>query len=188
MSEKSILSDIDQTRSSFSNVDSVFNALSNIDKEMAILSTIENVRETGTFIDERAEAMKVSKSAVVAYKADWHKKLTLPFACLIFFFIGAPLGAIIRKGGLGTPSVISVLFFVIWYVISLFGEKLVEGLVVHPIIGMWASSYILLPIGILLTYKAATDSVMMNLETYTESVKYTFKKIKRIFSFKKIKR
>jgi len=188
LSEKSILSDIDQTRSPFSNVDSVFNALSNIDQEMAILNTIENVRETGTFIDERAEAMKVSKSAVVAYKADWHKKLTLPFACLIFFFIGAPLGAIIRKGGLGTPSVISVLFFVIWYVISLFGEKLVEGLVVHPVIGMWASSYILLPIGILLTYKAATDSGMMNLETYTESAKNTFKAIKRFFSFKKIKK
>jgi len=185
LSDKSILSDISHAQL-FLNVDSVFNALDNIDKEIAILSTIENVKETGAFIDERAEAMKVSKGAVIGYKADWHKKLTLPFACLIFFFIGAPLGAIIRKGGLGTPSVISVLFFVIWYVISLFGEKLVEGTVVHPVIGMWASSYILLPIGVLLTYKAATDSGMMNLETYTESVKNAFKAINRFFSFKKI--
>jgi lipopolysaccharide export system permease protein len=60
------------------------------------------------------------------YEIDWHKKLTLPFACLVFFFIGAPLGAIIRKGGLGTPSVISIFFFVVWYVISLSSEKLVE--------------------------------------------------------------
>ena len=184
LSDKNIVSN-NNIKSNTFNVDSIFNALSNIDQEIVLMNTIENVRETSTFIDERAEAMTVSKGAVIGYKADWHKKLTLPFACLIFFFIGAPLGAIIRKGGLGTPSVISVLFFVIWYVISLFGEKLVEGNVVHPIIGMWASSYILFPIGVLLTYKAATDSGMMNLDTYTESVKNAFKALNRFFNKKK---
>ncbi len=184
LSGKDIVTETERTNNSF-NVDSVFNALNDMDQEIAIMNTIENVKETSNFIDERADAMALSKSAVIGYKADWHKKLTLPFACLIFFFIGAPLGAIIRKGGLGTPSVISVLFFVIWYVISLFGEKLVEGNVVHPVIGMWASSYLLFPIGVLLTYKAATDSGMMNIETYTENIKNAFKAIARFFSFKK---
>ncbi len=103
---------------------------------------------------------------VKRYEVDWHKKLTLPFACLVFFFIGAPLGAIVRKGGLGTPAVISIFFFVVWYVISLSGEKLVEEDLISSIAGMWASSYILLPVGIFLTYKASTDSVIMNVETY----------------------
>jgi lipopolysaccharide export system permease protein len=97
---------------------------------------------------------------------EWNKKFTLPFGCLVFFFIGAPLGAIIRKGGLGTPAVISILFFVIYYVISISGQKLVEEDVVGTFAGMWASSYILLPIGIFLTYKATTDSVIMNFDTY----------------------
>ena len=115
------------------------------------------------------------------YEADWHKKLTLPFACLIFFFIGAPLGAIIRKGGLGTPSVISVFFFVVWYVISMSAEKMVQGNVVSTVVGMWASSYLLLPIGIFLTYKAANDSAIMSIDTYIEN-------IKKIFSFRRKKK
>jgi len=105
---------------------------------------------------------------------DWYKKLTLPFACLIFFFIGAPLGAIIRKGGLGTPAVISIFFFVIWYVISITAEKMFEEGLVSSIAGLWASSYILLPIGIFLTYKASNDSYILNLDIYTAF----FRKIK----------
>ena len=98
----------------------------------------------------------------------------MSFACIVFFLIGAPLGAIIRKGGLGTPAVISIFFFVVYYVISISGQKLVEEDVVGTFEGMWAASYILLPIGIFLTYKATTDSVIMNIETYL----LFFKKIK----------
>ena len=90
----------------------------------------------------------------------------MSFACLVFFFIGAPLGAIIRKGGLGTPAVISIFFFVIYYVISISAQKLVEEDIVGTFAGMWAASYILLPIGIFLTYKATTDSVILNIDTY----------------------
>jgi lipopolysaccharide export system permease protein len=90
----------------------------------------------------------------------------MSFACLVFFFIGAPLGAIIRKGGLGTPSVISIFFFVIYYVISISCQKLVEENVIGTFAGMWAASYILLLIGTFLTYKATTDSVIMNIDTY----------------------
>jgi lipopolysaccharide export system permease protein len=100
------------------------------------------------------------------FEMEWHRKFTLSFACFIFFFIGAPLGAIIRKGGLGMPVVISVLFFVLYYVIDISAQKFVKELVLPPFPGMWISSFILLPMGIFLTYKATTDSVIMNTETY----------------------
>ena len=100
------------------------------------------------------------------YAIALHKKFTLSFACLVFFFIGAPLGAIIRKGGLGTPLVISVLFFIVYYIIDNFGYKLArEG--VWPIVeGIWLSSFIIFPIGVFLTYKAATDSAIFNVDMY----------------------
>ena len=100
----------------------------------------------------------------------------MSFACLVFFFIGAPLGAIIRKGGLGTPAIISILFFVIYYVISMTGQKLAEENEISMFAGMWAASYILLPIGVFLTYKATTDSAIMNIDTYLS----VFKKINEV--------
>ncbi len=100
------------------------------------------------------------------YEMEWHRKFTLSFACFIFFFIGAPLGAIIRKGGLGMPTVVSVLFFVLYYVIDISAQKFVRELVIPAFPGMWISSFILLPLGIFLTYKATTDSAIMSTETY----------------------
>ncbi len=100
------------------------------------------------------------------YEMEWHRKFTLSFACFIFFFIGAPLGAIIRKGGLGMPVVVSVLFFVLYYVVDISAQKFVRELIIPAFPGMWISSFILLPLGIFLTYKATTDSVILNIETY----------------------
>jgi lipopolysaccharide export system permease protein len=148
------------------NPDELFNSLSVEDKRTVLLRGIEDLKDATNFLTGKAETMKVQIRSIKRYEIDWHKKLTLPFACLVFFFIGAPLGAIIRKGGLGTPSVISIFFFVVWYVISISCEKLVEEDLVGTITGMWASSYILLPVGIFLTYKASTDSVIMNIDTY----------------------
>jgi len=144
----------------------VYDSLSVNDKRLAIDKGIENLNDATTFLAMKSESMKILIRYIKRYEVDWHKKLTLPFACLVFFFIGAPLGAIIRKGGLGTPAVISILFFIVWYVITLSGEKMVEENLVSSITGLWASSYILLPIGIFLTYKASTDSVIMNIDTY----------------------
>jgi lipopolysaccharide export system permease protein len=98
------------------------------------------------------------------HAVEWHRKFTLSFACLIFFFIGAPLGAIIRKGGLGTPVVVSVLLFIVYYIIDTMGIKMARENVWEVWQGMWLSSFVLLPIGIFLTYKAATDSVLLNFD------------------------
>ena len=102
------------------------------------------------------------------------KKFALSIACLIFFFIGAPLGALIRKGGLGTPAIISVLFFVAYWVIDISGVKLARDGAVSPFSGVFFSSYVLLPTGLYLTWKAINDSAIFNMD----AIKSLFRKIK----------
>ncbi len=104
-------------------------------------------------------------------KIEWHRKISLPVSILIFFLIGAPLGAIIRRGGLGLPVVVSVIFFVIYYVISLTGEKMAKEGTWDAIYGMWISSFILTPIAIYLTYKATNDSALLDTDWYAGKIK-----------------
>lgn len=113
------------------------------------------------------------KRRINQHSMEFHRKFTLSFAVLIFFFIGAPLGAIIRKGGLGMPVVVSVLMFILYYIVSMTGEKSAREDVWAMAMGMWFSSGIFLPIGIWLTYKAVRDSAIMSAETYVQ----LFKKI-----------
>ena len=109
---------------------------------------------------------------------EFQKKFTLSAACLALFLIGAPLGAIIRKGGLGLPVVVSVVFFLIFYIISTIGEKAVKDGDLSPIIGSWISIAIITPIGMFLSYKAATDSVIFDMELYKRFFNRVFKKRK----------
>ena len=104
-------------------------------------------------------------------KIEWHRKISLPVSILIFFLIGAPLGAIIRRGGLGLPVVVSVIFFVIYYVISLTGEKMAKEGTWDAIYGMWISTFILTPIAVYLTYKATNDSALLDTDWYAGKIK-----------------
>lgn len=99
---------------------------------------------------------------------EWHRKFTFPAACLIFFIIGAPLGAIIRKGGLGMPVIASVLFFIIYYIIDTFGQNMTKEESVPVWLGMWLSSLLLLPIGLFLTYRSAQDSITINVDALAD--------------------
>lgn len=112
------------------------------------------------------EAYKVRR-----HLTEWHKKFTVSVACLMFFFIGAPLGAIIRKGGLGVPVVISVILFIFYYIIDNMGFKMARDGVWEAWEGMWLSTAVLTPMGIFLTYKAAKDSVILNADTYINALK-----------------
>ncbi|MBE5033015.1 LptF/LptG family permease [Gallalistipes aquisgranensis] len=112
------------------------------------------------------QSAKEALNQLYRYKVEWHRKMSLPVSIMIFFLIGAPLGAIIRKGGLGMPIVVSVLFFVIYYIISITGEKLAREGSWGSFAGMWISTFILLPISIFLTYKATNDSNLFNAEWY----------------------
>lgn len=121
------------------------------------------------------ENSKMGLNRLYLSKVEWHKKLSTPISILIFFLIGAPLGAIIRKGGLGMPIVVSVIFFVIYYIISISGEKMAKEGTWDAIAGMWISAYILTPIAIYLTYKANNDSAIFDRDLYIGVVKKLYK-------------
>ncbi|MEO6317043.1 MAG: LptF/LptG family permease [Chitinophagaceae bacterium] len=97
---------------------------------------------------------------------EWHRKFSLSFACLVLFLIGAPLGSIIRKGGIGTPLIFAVIFFVVFFLLNNYGEKFVKQDVLQPLVGMWLATFILLPVGIFLVFKAMRDSELFNQEFY----------------------
>jgi lipopolysaccharide export system permease protein len=129
------------------------------------LATARNVKKS---LEYHVKSLQTSEEYLAKHKIVWHRKFTLSFACLILFFIGAPLGAIIRKGGLGLPAVISVFLFILYHIISMIGEKSsLTGAMDVPV-GMWLSSVVLLPLGIFLTYKATTDSPLMDLEVWNK--------------------
>tara|TARA_B100000497_G_scaffold97550_1_gene109804 strand:- start:609 stop:1013 length:405 start_codon:yes stop_codon:yes gene_type:complete len=106
----------------------------------------------------KEEMLRFKFKDLIQYQLYMHQKFTLSVACLVLFFIGAPLGAIIKKGGFGWPMLLAVIFFVIYIVTSIMGEKTAEQLVLTPWQGMWLSTFLLLPIGIFLTWKAKNDS------------------------------
>jgi len=108
---------------------------------------------------------------ITLHKIEWHKKLSLSIACIVLFFIGAPLGSIIRKGGLGMPLVVALIFFMIFYLLNIFGEKFTKDHVFDPIIGMWLPVIVLSPVGFFLTYKAMHDSQLFNKEFYFRIIK-----------------
>ena len=107
-----------------------------------------------------------------------HEKFSLSIACLLFFFIGAPLGAIIRKGGLGLPIVISVVFFVIYYIITITSQRIAVAGDMPIFLGVWLSSIIILPIGIFLTFKATTDSALLDGESWKKTIRKIFRRNK----------
>jgi len=117
------------------------------------------------------------------HKIEYHRKYTLSLACLIFFFIGAPLGAIIRKGGFGTPVVVSVLMFISYYLVSMIGEKVAREGVWMVSTAMWFSTWVFFIIGMLLTNLAVTDSLLLNTENYNRLVEKL--KLTRIIDFRK---
>ncbi|HEY0066656.1 MAG TPA: LptF/LptG family permease [Flavisolibacter sp.] len=100
------------------------------------------------------------------HEIEWHRKLSLSMACLVLFMIGAPLGSIIRKGGLGMPMIISIIFFTLFYFSGTTGEKMAKEGSVAPAVGMWLSTILLLPIGLFITYQAMHDSQLFSKEFY----------------------
>ncbi|HRZ96923.1 MAG TPA: LptF/LptG family permease [Paludibacter sp.] len=150
------------------NQDSLYLKLDESAKQQALSMAVQRAREMSEQVQYNKIMLGDASFYVTRHKIEWHKKLTLSFACLIFFFIGAPLGAIIRKGGLGAPVVISVIMFIIYYIIDNTGFKMSREGLWTAFEGMWLSSAVLLPIGIFLTYKAAVDATLFNGEEYVK--------------------
>jgi lipopolysaccharide export system permease protein len=146
-----------------------------------------NIIETASNITRSSKAYTESVSSddytdydnMLKYDIEWHRKFTLSIACIVLFFIGAPLGAIIRKGGLGMPMVISVIFFITFHILSITGEKLAKEGSIPVYEGMWMATIILLPIGIFLTYKATADSTLFDYTAYFERIKRIVKRFRK---------
>lgn len=158
------------------NFDSAYAALDFPNRISVVSNALTTARDSKSYIMSSFSNNDDTIRRARKYKIEWQRKFTLSIACFIFFFIGAPLGAIIRKGGLGMPVVVSVVFFVIYYMISISGEKFSREGVLSTFNGMWLSGFILLPIGIFLTYKATSDSAILNMETYSNFFKKFRKK------------
>jgi len=133
-------------------------------------TALYSARNVKSIISDMVNEADVKNRQLRRYTIEWHRKFTLSFACLILFFIGAPLGAIIRKGGIGLPVVISIFLFLVYHVISITGEKFAREGVLQPWQGMWLSSVILLPIGIFLSYKSATDASLFDVSLYMNRI------------------
>jgi lipopolysaccharide export system permease protein len=127
-------------------------------------SVVDNIRSSYRFT---ADNIKDRKEQIRNVDIEWHRRFSLSAACLVLFFIGAPLGSIIRKGGLGMPLLVAIIFFLLFYLLNVFGEKFVKEDVWPPYFGMWFSVIILSPVGAFLTYKAMHDSQLFNKEFYT---------------------
>lgn len=138
------------------------------DQEKIISYSLTSTKGLKNTIDFNKDTFRSDKRLILKHQIVWHKKFTLSFACLILFFIGAPLGAIIRKGGLGLPVVVSILFFIVYHIISITGEKYAKEDMMNMVTGMWIASFIVLPMGIFLTFKATTDSQLMDFESWTK--------------------
>lgn len=157
--------DVDLTRY---NPDSAFLKLEKDQMTMAVDNAMERSKSMLDHIQYNKLLLGEPQMYMNRHASEWHRKFALSFACLIFFFIGAPLGAIIRKGGFGFPVVISVLMFVVYYIIDLTGYKMAREGIWEAYQGMWLSAAVLFPVGVFLTYKAAVDATLFNPETYVK--------------------
>ena len=136
-------------------------------------------RNIKSYLVSLADERDAREKLIARFTIEYHRKYTLSIACFILFLIGAPLGAIIRKGGIGMPVVVSIIFFLIFHVISIMGEKFSREGVIDPSIGMWIASAVLLPIGIFLLYKATHDSALFDIEVYEKAIKKLFGRDKK---------
>lgn len=147
-------------------IDSIFNSPSPSYAKTYLNQAISKARRQKLDYEYRSIALSEEAKIMRRHDIEMQKKFTLSFACIIFFFIGAPLGAIIKKGGLGTPLVISVLLFIVYFIIDNSGFKMARDGKLEVYQGMWLSSFVLLPLGIFFTYKAVGDSAVFNIDAY----------------------
>ena len=144
-----------------------------------ILTIKENFKNT---LDRNKEYNSYLYLNIASYKTEWLRKYVYAVACILFFFIGAPLGSIMRKGGIGVPLVITVAFFSTYFMLTIFGDKIAKGGAVPVWFGMWLSTAILVPIGAFLTYQATVDSALLSSEEIHRKI--TQINLKKIFSKK----
>lgn len=137
-----------------------------MNREKIMEEAMRSNRTLQSIVAGQQDETEMIQDLLNKYSTEWHKKFTLAISCILLFFIGAPLGSIIRKGGFGLPLVISILLFIVYFIINVIGEKLAKEGVIGVFTGMWLSTFILFPVACFLTYKASTDSKLFDADSY----------------------
>ena len=155
------------------------NIVTNVPQEqrfIALQSAYDQAQTIQQILTSRVTDYDFQIGEIIRAQIEYQRKFTLAFSCLLLFFIGAPLGAIIRKGGLGLPVVIAIIFFLFYHIISTVAEKSVKEGSLHPVFGMWVAIIVLAPLGVFLTYKATVDSALFDLDYYKQAIIKLFSK------------
>ena len=126
----------------------------------------QNVINAESLLKEQLKQSKYYRKEITQYILEIHRKYALSFACIVLFFVGAPLGAIVRKGGFGLPVIFSICIFIVYHIIFMLGYRMANSLAMDPILARWLPSLVLLPFGLLLTYQATGESKLLVLESY----------------------
>ncbi len=137
---------------------------------------LNNAKSTLQTINAKKKTYQIKTKRLNKYEMSLHDKQVLPIACIILFFVGAPLGAIIRKGGMGLPMVVAILLFLTYHFIGIFAKNSAEDGTLHPFIATWLSTFIMFPLSIWLTYRATTDQGIFDLDTFVGRITKLFKK------------
>lgn len=157
----------------------IINTIPKKDRTMALQNALDATSNLQQVMFNRLMEYDLKKKEILKSKIEYQRKFTLAVSCLLLFFIGAPLGAIIRKGGLGLPVVIAVVFFLIYHIISTVAEKSAKEGSLDYVFGMWMAVIVLTPLGAFLTYKATVDSAIFDIDYYKQLIVSLFKRKKK---------
>lgn len=156
-------------------VHSAMKKLSKTDKRLLQEMKLNHWRSLDAFLESERLVIDGLMRRLAEYKVAWHERLVISMACIVLFFVGAPLGSIIRKGGLGLPVVVATLFFIVYMILTDSMRSMAIELILHPTLAMWTPLLVFLMIGIFLTYKAANDSVLFDIDWYIQKITLMFK-------------
>ena len=158
----------------------LFDLLDAGDRNKALLWAKENTRKSKDLLQRQLDELKARQKNLNRHKIEWHRKFFLAVVCIVLFFIGAPLGAIIRKGGLGIPTLIALGLFVVYQLLTMAGERMAKNQFIEPWLGMWISTVVLLPMSIWITRKAMNESALLE----KSPISRWFTKIARFYRMK----
>lgn len=167
----------DTTEYNIKTLDGLYQSYDSSQQEQILGVAIGSVGGTLSNIDGKKAILRKKKERLNKTEIQLHEKYSLAVACFILFFVGAPLGAIIRKGGLGLPMVVAVLLFLVYHFIGIFAKNSAEDGTVTPFVATWLSTFIMLPLSVYLTYRATTDQGFFNADVITQPIKKFFRKI-----------
>jgi len=156
----------------------VFEDFTTIKKKQQYDIAINKLQTLKSIAKSNKNDLEYRKIIITKHKIEWHRKISLAVACLLLFLIGAPLGAIIRKGGFGLPILVSVFFFLFYHVLSMIGEKSAKDLSMQAYEGIWLANMTFSPIALFLIYKAKNDTQLIDFSPLLKRINQFIKKRK----------